>query len=30
VGIPLSYVLRNLAARRLTKFLTAGGMALVV
>jgi len=30
VGIPLSYVLRNLAARRLTTFLTAGGMALVV
>jgi ABC-type antimicrobial peptide transport system permease subunit len=30
VGIPLSYVLRNLAARRLTTLLTAGGMALVV
>jgi ABC-type antimicrobial peptide transport system permease subunit len=28
--IPLSYVLRNLAARRLTTLLTAGGMALVV
>ncbi len=30
MGIPLSYVLRNLAARRLTTLLTAGGMALVV
>ncbi|CAG0978983.1 Macrolide export ATP-binding/permease protein MacB [Burkholderiales bacterium] len=28
--IPLSYILRNLAARRLTTALTAGGMALVV
>jgi putative ABC transport system permease protein len=28
--IPLSYVLRNVAARRLTTALTAGGMALVV
>jgi putative ABC transport system permease protein len=28
--IPLSYVVRNLAARRLTTLLTAGGMALVV
>jgi putative ABC transport system permease protein len=28
--LPLSYVLRNLAARRLTTALTAGGMALVV
>jgi ABC-type antimicrobial peptide transport system permease subunit len=28
--LPLSYVYRNLAARRLTTFLTAGGMALVV
>jgi ABC-type antimicrobial peptide transport system permease subunit len=30
VAIPLSYVFRNLAARRLTTLLTAGGMALVV
>ena len=28
--IPLSYIVRNLAARRLTTALTAGGMALVV
>jgi ABC-type antimicrobial peptide transport system permease subunit len=28
--IPISYVVRNLAARRLTTLLTAGGMALVV
>ena len=28
--IPLSYSYRNLMARRLTSFLTAGGMALVV
>src|SRR6476469_4874349 len=28
--LPLSYVLRNVAARRLTTALTAGGMALVV
>lgn len=28
--VPLSYVVRNLAARRLTTALTAGGMALVV
>src|SRR4030088_1609185 len=28
--IPFSYVLRNVAARRLTTALTAGGMALVV
>ena len=28
--IPFSYVVRNLAARRLTTLLTAGGMALVV
>ena len=28
--LPFSYVLRNLAARRLTTALTAGGMALVV
>lgn len=28
--IPLSYIVRNLAARRLTTVLTAGGMALVV
>ena len=28
--LPLSYVVRNLAARRLTTALTAGGMALVV
>ncbi len=30
MAIPLSYVFRNLAARRLTTLLTAGGMALVV
>jgi ABC-type antimicrobial peptide transport system permease subunit len=30
VRIPLSYIVRNLAARRLTTALTAGGMALVV
>jgi ABC-type antimicrobial peptide transport system permease subunit len=30
VSIPLSYVVRNLAARRVTTLLTAGGMALVV
>lgn len=30
MAIPLTYVLRNLRARRLTTFLTAGGMALVV
>jgi len=30
VGIPLSYSARNLATRRLTTLLTAGGMALVV
>ena len=30
MGIPLSYVARNLAARRTTTALTAGGMALVV
>jgi ABC-type antimicrobial peptide transport system permease subunit len=30
VAIPLSYVVRNLAARRVTTLLTAGGMALVV
>ncbi|MEO8507232.1 MAG: ABC transporter permease [Betaproteobacteria bacterium] len=29
-GIPLSYIARNLMARRLTTVLTAGGMALVV
>ncbi len=29
-GIPLSYIARNLMARRLTTLLTAGGMALVV
>jgi ABC-type antimicrobial peptide transport system permease subunit len=29
-GLPLSYVIRNLFARRLTTALTAGGMALVV
>jgi putative ABC transport system permease protein len=28
--VPFSYILRNLAARRLTTLLTAGGMALVV
>ena len=30
MGIPLSYIARNLAARRTTTALTAGGMALVV
>ena len=30
MAIPLNYVARNLAARRLTTILTAGGMALVV
>lgn len=30
MAIPLSYVVRNLAARRVTTLLTAGGMALVV
>ena len=30
MAIPLSYIARNLAARRLTTVLTAGGMALVV
>jgi ABC-type antimicrobial peptide transport system permease subunit len=30
VRVPVSYVLRNLVARRLTTLLTAGGMALVV
>ncbi|PTR15164.1 ABC-type lipoprotein release transport system permease subunit [Nitrosospira sp. Nsp2] len=30
MSIPLSYTLRNLAARKLTTLLTAGGMALVV
>ena len=30
MAVPLSYVVRNLAARRLTTLLTAGGMALVV
>src|SRR5512139_3008051 len=30
MAIPLSYVARNLLARRLTTLLTAGGMALVV
>jgi len=30
VAIPVSYIVRNLAARRLTTALTAGGMALVV
>lgn len=30
MAIPLSYSFRNLATRRLTTFLTAGGMALVV
>ena len=29
MAIPLSYIARNLAARRLTTILTAGGMALV-
>ena len=28
--IPFSYIVRNVAARRLTTVLTAGGMALVV
>lgn len=30
MSVPLSYIWRNLAARRLTTLLTAGGMALVV
>ena len=30
MGVPLSYIARNLVARRLTTALTAGGMALVV
>ena len=30
MGIPLSYVARNLAARKMTTVLTAGGLALVV
>ncbi len=30
MSVPLSYTLRNLAARKLTTLLTAGGMALVV
>jgi putative ABC transport system permease protein len=30
MAIPVSYIIRNLAARRLTTALTAGGMALVV
>jgi putative ABC transport system permease protein len=30
MGIPFTYVVRNLAARRLTTALTAGGMALVI
>lgn len=30
MSVPLSYILRNLAARKLTTLLTAGGMALVV
>ena len=30
MSIPLSYILRNLATRKLTTLLTAGGMALVV
>src|ERR1700693_3482339 len=30
MAIPVNYVVRNLAARRLTTALTAGGMALVV
>ena len=30
MAIPLAYIARNLAARRLTTILTAGGMALVV
>lgn len=30
IGIPISYIARNLMARRLTTLLTAGGMALVV
>ena len=29
-GVPLSYIARNLTARKLTTLLTAGGMALVV
>ena len=28
--VPVTYIVRNLAARRLTTILTAGGMALVV
>src|ERR1700758_1389512 len=30
MAIPVTYIVRNLAARRLTPVLTAGGMALVV
>ena len=30
MGIPLSYIFRNLWTRRLTTALTAGGLALVV
>ena len=30
MSVPLSYIWRNLAARKLTTLLTAGGMALVV
>ena len=30
MAIPFNYIARNLAARRLTTVLTAGGMALVV
>ena len=30
MSVPFSYILRNVAARRLTTALTAGGMALVV
>src|SRR5437867_12541038 len=30
MAVPLNYIARNLAARRLTNALTAGGMALVV
>src|SRR3979409_2656893 len=30
MAIPVTYIVRNLAARRLTTILTAGGMALVV
>ncbi len=30
IRIPLSYIVRNLGARKLTTVLTAGGMALVV